>query len=371
MIEIKHSFSAKLFLTWVITVLMAAACSPRLSTPQPLEQNNASAVQGQADQNLEGQAGANVWIEFPYDGQILADKELTFVVYASSTEGVESINLSINGESIPISSLNHLSSDGSMILASIEQPWEPTEKGEFILIADAMGASSSITFCIETCDDSGIELKSSDTPTPTPEVSPTPTATVYAAPETSIELGADPYTIDAGDCTTVYWNTDGFVNVTLNSDAVDFNGALEQCLCENTVYTLSGTDSIGGVESEQITVIVNGSCYEEIDTEGPIIEPWTFTHWEDCRFFGLAGISDPSGVSSAKFYYNLNDGGWYSVWMMDLGGDAWESEVGVSVSDGMGTPAGSFQYYFEATDGNGNTSTSGQLSYTYNGCEGN
>ncbi|MBI9047340.1 MAG: hypothetical protein JEZ06_22825 [Anaerolineaceae bacterium] len=376
--ELIHSFFYKNFCVMVLLALLASGCSPTTMPSQPTDISIPPTIEVPAELLASIGSGANIWIEFPYNGQTLPDEELTFVVYATSSSGVDSIRLALNGEPFPTTTLNDLSSDGSKSLASVEQTWKPTRKGQFTLSAEATGTSSSIIFCIETCETSGLELEPSKTPTPnithtptpTPKISPTVTATTYSAPHTFIELGADPYTINAGDCTTVYWNTDGLASVTLNSDPVYEDGGIEQCLCENTIYTLSGTDSIGGKKSKQITVIVNGSCDAEVDTEGPAISGWTFMRWEDCRFHGLATISDPSGVSSAKFYYNLNEGGWNSVWMRDLGDNAWESEVGVSVSDGMGTPVGSFFYYFEATDGNTNTSYSAQQSYSYNGCTG-
>ena len=105
------------------------------------------------------------------------------------------------------------------------------------------------------------------------------------------------------------------------------------------------------------------------DTSGPSIgSQWL--SWDSCKFFGQATVSDPSGVSWVKFYFNKNGGGWGSIWMSNVGGDTWQAEAGISVDDGMGTPVGTVEFYIEASDNNGNVSTSGVSVHNYMSCSG-
>ena len=370
-------------------MLLATACTP---TPPPAPPAIDTPTTGIPSALLEssGDAG-HVWIEFPYQGQTLPNEALTFVVYASSAGGVKSINLAINGQGLETGALTDHSMDSSMSLVSVEPGWQPPGEGAYTLSAGSMGANAAIEFCIGACEAAVLQEPGASTPTltayitetatPTPWITgsptpttfipdtPTPTETAYSAPETYIELGADPPTIDAGSCTSVYWNTEGFASVTLNSNPVDAFGAVEECLCESKVYTLTGTTGSGTVEDEQVTVTVSGSCLEEADTDPPVIGGASF-RWADCSIFGAAAITDPSGVSQAKFHYNLNNEGWHSIWMQDLGDGTWEMEVGVLLSDGMNTPVGSLLYKIEAVDEAGNTTTTAEGEQGYNSCSG-
>jgi len=121
----------------------------------------------------------------------------------------------------------------------------------------------------------------------------------------------------------------------------------------------------GSTEDRQVFIDVYGSCETQPpppppsqDTTGPNIG-WVGLAWEDCQFYGQANISDPSGVNQAKFWYNINGQGWYSVWMQDIGGGLWQTEVPISADTGMGTPAGSVEYSVWANDNLNNESSSG------------
>jgi hypothetical protein len=384
-----------LYILLAITIL--AACTPT-PTPAPapeIEPEAAdTATPGIPAAMLEPlEVSGNVWIEFPYQGQILPNEVFSFVVYASSAGGVGSISLTINGQGLGTGDTNDHSQDGSMSLVSVEPGWQPPAEGTYTLTAGAGGASAAVEFCIVTCDPAAPEEPGTATPTvnytgtPTPLISPTPTATIlsgtgtptpYIQPatptptehveNTSMDFGADPTEMDAGSCTTLYWTTEGYATLTLNSQSVSASGTKEECLCETASYTLTGTTGGGVVENGQVTVTVNGSC-EVVDTDPPSIGTASF-RWADCRIFGAAPISDPSGVSQAKFHYNLNNEGWHAVWMQDIGGGTWESEVGVLLSDGMTTPVGSIVYKIEAVDEVGNTTTTSEQEQGYNSCSG-
>ena len=117
---------------FVLMALLASACDGRAATatsiPTPVPESAAIEVSeaGFPDSLLNSDAdGASVWIEYPIQGQILLDKAVTFVVYASAAGGVEAINLTLNGESLPGGSLTDLSNDGDGSMVRLESTWQP------------------------------------------------------------------------------------------------------------------------------------------------------------------------------------------------------------------------------------------------------
>ena len=53
-----------------------------------------------------------------------------------------------------------------------------------------------------------------------------------------------------------------------------------------------------------------------------------------------------------------------------LGGGVWESEVGIPLGDGIGTPIGGMDYYIESADNLTNQSTSATSRKDYTSCGG-
>ena len=375
--------------------LLVGACEPTptpapavTDTPTPAPATTDTPTPGIPAALLEAQdSGAMVWIEFPYNGQILPNEAITLVVYASSAGGVAAISLAVNGQAQPAGSLTDHSTDGSMNLVSIEQAWQPAGEGEYLLTAGADGASAQVTFCVVTCSSetpTGTPTPAPDlteSTTPTPNISDTPTATSIPGSTTSITFWAEPTSVEAGGCTTLNWETTGFKTVYLNEAPVNAGGSDQECPCETTVYTLTGVKEDTHFEDRQVTITVSGSCDVPI-TEPPLDEPPADTDgpeygeeqlvWESCDFYGQARILDASGVSWAKFHYNLDDGGWLSLWMQNIGGETWQAEVGISVADGIGTPPleRKIEYKFEAMDEAGNESISEVTLEGYEDCDG-
>ena len=340
--------------------------------------------------NAPASDGTRVWIEFPFQGQTMPQETITFVVYASSASGVEAINLAVNGEALPVGSPTDLSTDGSRSVVRLEQDWQPPSTGEYMLAAQAGGsAGSSITFCVVNCSGE-LELVPTDTPTPAPNITDTPTPT--PAPnntdtptpvpitEPILKFWAEPETIAAGECTTLHWEAEGYETITLHAQTVGFAGTDEKCPCVGTTYPITGTKKDGTTDERTVTIAVNGSCEvpetlppeeppQYTDTDGPGLSSLSLV-WEGCTFFGQAEITDASGVSQAKFLFNLNNEGEKSLWMQDIGNGFWQSEVGISIgSDGMTTPmGGSIEYRMWAKDTLNNESFSSSTTETYNAC---
>ena len=170
------------------------------------------------------------------------------------------------------------------------------------------------------------------------------------------------------------WYVEGGLGTYLDGRYVPNTGAKTVCPCETTSYNLSVEKPDNQFEERWAALEVSGFCDIETeepepppDTQGPSISSRSVV-WEGCDVYLQANISDPSGVAWATYYYNLNGEGWNSIPMSNVGGGTWISDSGVPVSDGIGTPFGTIQYYVEAGDIPGNVSQSSPGSHNYNGC---
>ncbi len=343
--------------------------------------------------------GTTVWIEFPFNGMDLPKQTINFVVYATDANGISGFNLSINGEPLPEATAYSISTDGSGLMARLDQEWIPTAEGEYTLEATAhstgggSSSPSSVTFCIGTCepaaeivpqDDEDAEptgtptptAASSETPTPTPTAShtptetltptatpsdtPTPTATAYT--ESSADFWAAPPYINQGECSTLNWNVYGdFQAVYFEGVSVNASGSDSECPAETYTYNLQVIEMDGSATDYWTTVEV----YEPApsDTTGPTIN--YVTHfWEGCTIYGEAGLSDPSGVIWAEFWFNHNEAGWAWIQMNNTSGDQWVSQVGIE-TDGF---SGSLVYKVRTEDSFNNESWSGEYIHNYSYC---
>jgi hypothetical protein len=205
---------------------------------------------------------------------------------------------------------------------------------------------------------------------------PTPTNT--PPPDVVIEYWVDQQYINAGECTTLRWNVQGVQAVYLDDQGVVGTGEKKVCPCQDTTYTLRVVYKDSSETTHGITIYVTGQCAAPPteqppppqDTAGPGVSGMGLT-WEDCKFYGHATVSDPSGVGWAQFHFNIDGGEDHGLWMSDLGGGYYQTEYGFDVtSGGIGTPAGNIEYYVIASDSLGNQSESSPGSCYFMGCGG-
>ena len=359
----------------------------------------------------QGSQGAQAWIEFPQEGQILPNAPLPIVAYAADNQRVSLVSFQLNGSPLPAGPVKALGKGGSAELVRRDYLWLPEQEGEYLLEAQAQGDSGTgqttyTRFCIVSCQpattvSSTPQIVLSPTPTPAQSTNIIPVTitttppliipTTQAAPlQTQIEFWAAPPYINASQCSLLQWSITNAKSAKLNGIAVNLSGQQNACLCNSTIFTLDVTKLDNVIERHNVSVDVYGSC--EAPQEEPVIPPTTeppteapppaaadttpptisnvSTLWEGCQIYGQASISDPSGVGNAKFFYNLSGEGWRSVWMSELGSGSWQTEIGITVTSGIDTPIGSMEYYVTASDslGNENRSTTSTLPYT--GCGG-
>jgi len=343
--------------------------------------------------------GTTVWIEFPFNGMDLPNQTINFVVYATDANGISGFNLSINGEPLPEGKAYSVSTDGSGLMARLDQEWLPPAEGEYTLEATARSTGgessspSSVTFCIGTCDPAAEGVPQDDedaeptetptptaassetptltltatytptetpTPTPTPSDTPTPTATAYT--ESSADFWAAPPYINQGECSNLNWNVYGdFQAVYFEGVSVNASGSDSECPAETYTYNLQVIEMDGSATDYWTTVEV----YEPVpsDTTGPTVN--YVTHfWEGCTLYGEAGLSDPSGVIWAEFWFNHNEAGWAWIQMNNTSGDQWVSQVGIE-TDGF---SGSLVYKVRTEDSFNNESWSGEYIHNYSYC---
>jgi len=311
----KNNLPSKMFcVVLIITIFLLSACDQI-----QISQN----TEGEADIGVSNQ-GTSAWIEYPLEGWIIPNQPVVLVAYAGGAGGVMGIQLSINGQTLPSLGASDLSTEGTNQQVRLDYPWQPPAPGPYILSASAIGGSgasgagTTVNFCVETCEE---QAPATITPTPDADITPTP------SPEITPTWTKEPPSKDIPE-------------------------------------TEPPDDEDQGEEIPDTEPPPDPPA----DTSGPSIDSGSM-FFESCQFYGQASASDPSGVSWMKFGFNKNDAGWSWVWMSDYGG-LWQSDAGISVEDGIGTPVGTIQYKFQAGDTLGNESTSGVYSYNYTSCDG-
>jgi len=378
-----------LALVTLIAALLATACDPEAPRLAQLPQTSAPSQD----------SGAQSWIEFPLEGQTLPVEQTTLVVYAAGPQNVAGIDLRVNGQPLSPGQIKGLDADGGRRLTRLDQTWQPPAEGQYIVeararnAAGAYGAPAYVKFCVGSCKITPTPAPRTPTWTPTPApyptgtptratvtgvpptVTPTPTSTrtptttpthtpttpptrtptTPAAPPpppppppASINFRSDAPYVNGGSCTTLRWDVDNVQAVFLDGQAVTGHGTKQVCPCQQTTYTLRIVKRDNTSEDRQVTIMVYGSCAPPPappttavpppppqDRTGPSISNIRLSDPEGCYLFGRANITDPSGVSQAKFQYNIGGQGWNSLWMRDLGGNQWESEVGIKITGGV------------------------------------
>ena len=335
--------------------------------------------------------GPKTWIEYPPEGEIFSMRAIPIMIYSAGSSGGQDISVEVGGQILPAGEISSLSESGTLLRDDLL--WQPPAEGKYVIYASTgNGIPAKLTFCVVNCDEPSVEA---NLPTSTPAITSTlpiitlPPAEISTMPvadstftpaptkagAANVSFSAAPPYINQGECTTLNWNVTGnFQTVYLEGTPVNANGSDSECPAQSYIYHLqvvemdSTTSDYWTTVEVYATEIPTDTPLPPADSTGPNIS-WTNLVWGNCQFSGQAGISDESGVSWAKFYYNKDGEGWNSIWMS--GSDTWQSDLGVSVGDGTGTVIpGSIEYYINAVDNLGNESTSGTSSYNYGSCDG-
>jgi len=89
---------------------------------------------------------------------------------------------------------------------------------------------------------------------PAPAPNPTPPV---GTPPFIIEFSSNPYTINAGDTSILFWNVTGATSVSIDQSIgrVDFTGIKVVSPAISTVYTISATNSAGTITRSAVTIV--------------------------------------------------------------------------------------------------------------------
>ena len=188
-------------------------------------------------------AGTNVWIDVPVDHLSLPHpQDLSIKGHASSPAGIARVEVYVNDVLLRV--VDNPPREGS--LANFVVPWSPGEPGGYVVRAVAYGASSadnaSDTALVTiggptlvppadvTVPPVDVTVSPSATVPPPPDITDTPPAPVL--PDPVIQFWADPPTIEAGKCSTLYWDVKDAEKVVLGGVEQPFAGSYEDCMCE-------------------------------------------------------------------------------------------------------------------------------------------
>ena len=212
-------------------------------------------------------SSSQIWIDVPLDGLDLVGLEpIDIKGHASSLAGVSRVDIFIN-ENLTYS-LEGLSTQGN--LAHFLVKWTPPELGEYAIKAVVYADGNTTgTSDIAHVSFGGQSEVSTETPvveqiTPTRQVATTtPTnlpPTTSVTPETIIQFWAEPITIQAGACTTLYWRVENGEQVVFGGLQQPFEGSYKDCLCKSSRYTLTVIDNAGEQQKSTVDITVTGTC---------------------------------------------------------------------------------------------------------------
>ncbi len=93
-----------------------------------------------------------------------------------------------------------------------------------------------------------------------PEEEETATPTPMESTGPVIEYYADPTEVEAGKCTTIYWNVQNVQKVEFGGFEQEFEGSYYDCICKTSTYPMTITYLDNTQEKFYVTIEVEGAC---------------------------------------------------------------------------------------------------------------
>jgi hypothetical protein len=274
--------------------------------------------------------GTYAWIDVPLNPTVLAEVQtITIEGHASSPSGIAMVEVWVNG--ILVETIDSPPATGN--LSIFKSPFTPPGPGEYniqvIAISNEDEASepdTAIVLISETAVAIPVVSEEDITPTPaspTPTSSPTPTV---VEPDNSpiVNYWAEPAEIDAGGCTTIYWEVSNVSRVVFGGYDQDFAGSYHDCMCETQTYPLTVTYEDGSQEVFRVTIAVSGTCATPTpppDTTAPnpptLVSPTNGVSLSCTSFVTLRwnAATDPSGIAEYRVQVERHSGdnNWQAV----------------------------------------------------------
>jgi hypothetical protein len=207
-------------------------------------------------------AAIRVWIDVPLNPTHLNEVQTVMIEgHAASPAGVAEVVVSVNGTVIATIDSPTLSGG----LAAFQTSFTPTGPGEYTIQAIATGSNGEVsapdyTMVVVGTKPDAIPVDPGE-PTHTPVFTAMPTATLVPPPEApTVNFWADPAAIEAGQCTTLYWETANVQRVEFGGSTQPLSGSYYDCMCSAQTYPLTVTYNDGSQETFRVTVEVSGVC---------------------------------------------------------------------------------------------------------------
>ena len=310
--------------------------------------------------------GTSVWIDIPHNPTTLVEaSQINIVGHTSSPEGVSKVEIWVNDT--VITSLTNISSSGD--LAKFEANFLPAGPGEYQIQVIATGVNGEVSApdsALVIVGEQTVNLPVEEPPTPiTPTDTPTPVPQEDNSPV--VNYWADPATIAAGACTTIYWDVQNVSNVEFGGRNQSLQGSYQDCMCESQTYPMKITYQDGSQETFRVTIDITGSCTPTLppDTSGPaeptILKPVNGQEFACLSYLMLrwSEVSDPSGIDEYQIQLERHPGDnnwqpWQGGSITGIGGLEYELYVECGWI---------YRFRVRGVDGNGNIGDWSDWSY--------
>lgn len=213
----------------------------------------------------------------------------------------------------------------------------------------------------------------STTVPPTPTFTPTFTPTATALAQPFLDFTADSTSLNAGQCTTLHWNSGNITSIYLDNQGVTGTEDRQACPSATTTYTLVANYT-GGQLTRQITINVTGQAAPAPAPQAPVIGSYTTSVTSFDTVSGCGNRAEitlnvsVSNATSAVVNFRVAGGGYQAQAMNDVGGGTWSKTLHGSV-EVPNSPTGAFEFYFTARNAAGETQSGVFGGVQYNNCK--
>lgn len=301
-----------------------------------------------------------VWIDIPWNGNAFPS-ELTHINiegHATSPDGISQVEVWVNGTLVE-TIYSPPQTDG---MATFGSGFSPTGAGEYhiqVVAISREGVASEPDSSVITVGEMGEDAEQPDPEEPLPAHTDTPVPPPPDDGSPVIRYWADPESITAGGCTTIYWEVTNVSAVEFGGTTQDFSGSYDDCMCETQTYPMTVTYDDGSRETFRVTIDVTGACTPPPDTT----KPGPPTHLKPeanvvlpcvaAVMLRWSGPSDPSGI--AEYQIQLENDSGVNNWQ-SMSGDLGSVISGVHAEEYELTVECGWYYRFRvrAVDGAGN-----------------
>jgi hypothetical protein len=239
--------------------------------------------------SLTGNSGSlsQVWLDVPLnDLHFPVGQAINIEGHATSSGQDAAVELWINTVKVTSLDLSTVKDQLSYFTYSYNPPGPGEYTIQVVLIGTADSETPMDSVHIVVGDRPAEEIPATATPTRTstadntitPDMTHTPSVTLTYTPTplTSVEFWADPLPVQAGGCTTLYWEVENAARVVFGGVDMSPTGSYQVCgICETQNYRLTVTYPDDHEETVWVEITITGSCATPTPTKTvtPTIPP--------------------------------------------------------------------------------------------------